>query len=82
MNGEIWGAKGFTARTTAELAEAVKKALAEKGPVLIDVKTTPKSMTKGYESWWRVGTAQVSRNPEVEKAAQEMARETAKARQF
>lgn len=81
-NGESWGAKGLTARSVAELGEAVKKALLEKGPVLIDVKTTPKSMTKGYESWWRVGTAQVSTNPEVEKAAKEMAAEVSKARQF
>jgi 3D-(3,5/4)-trihydroxycyclohexane-1,2-dione acylhydrolase (decyclizing) len=39
-------------------------------------------MTKGYESWWRVGTAQVSHNPEVEKAAKAVAEETAKAKRF
>jgi 3D-(3,5/4)-trihydroxycyclohexane-1,2-dione acylhydrolase (decyclizing) len=39
-------------------------------------------MTHGYESWWRVGTAQVSSNPEVEKAACAMAAEIAKARKF
>jgi 3D-(3,5/4)-trihydroxycyclohexane-1,2-dione acylhydrolase (decyclizing) len=39
-------------------------------------------MTGGYENWWRVGTAQVSDNPEVVKAAQAMAAETAKARKF
>lgn len=81
-NGESWGAVGLRARTVAELEAAVKKALAEKGPVVIDVKTAPKSMTHGYESWWRVGTAQVSSNPAVEKAAKEMAVEVAKARKF
>jgi 3D-(3,5/4)-trihydroxycyclohexane-1,2-dione acylhydrolase (decyclizing) len=81
-NGESWGAKGFSARTIAELEDAVKKALSEKGPVVIDVKTSPKSMTKGYESWWRVGTAQVSTNPEVEKAAKAMAAEVTKVRKF
>jgi 3D-(3,5/4)-trihydroxycyclohexane-1,2-dione acylhydrolase (decyclizing) len=81
-NGESWGALGLRARTPAELAAAVSEALAAKGPVVIDVKVGAKTMTKGYESWWRVGTAEVSSNPEVEKAAKEMAAESAKARQF
>jgi 3D-(3,5/4)-trihydroxycyclohexane-1,2-dione acylhydrolase (decyclizing) len=81
-NAESWGAAGFRARTASELKDAVKKALEVKGPALIDVKVSPKSMTKGYESWWRVGTAQVSSNPEVVKAAKEMAAEVAKTRKF
>jgi 3D-(3,5/4)-trihydroxycyclohexane-1,2-dione acylhydrolase (decyclizing) len=81
-NAESWGALGLRARTPEELAAAVKEALAAKGPVVIDVKVSPKTMTGGYENWWRVGTAQVSTNPEVEKAAREMAAEAAKARQF
>jgi 3D-(3,5/4)-trihydroxycyclohexane-1,2-dione acylhydrolase (decyclizing) len=81
-NAESWGALGLRARTPEELARAVKEALAAKRPVVIDVKVSPKTMTFGYESWWRVGTAQVSANPEVEKAAREMATEAAKARQF
>jgi 3D-(3,5/4)-trihydroxycyclohexane-1,2-dione acylhydrolase (decyclizing) len=81
-NAESWGARGLRARTPEELREAVKEALAAKGPALIDVKVSPKSMTNGYESWWRVGTAQVSTRPEVVKAAEEMAAETAKTRKF
>jgi len=81
-NGESWGALGLRARTPEELAAAVKEALAERKPVVIDVKVSPKTMTKGYESWWRVGTAQVSSNPEVEAAAKAMAVETAKAKKF
>jgi 3D-(3,5/4)-trihydroxycyclohexane-1,2-dione acylhydrolase (decyclizing) len=81
-NGESWGALGLRARTPEELAAAVKEALASKKPVVIDVKVSPKTMTKGCESWWRVGTAQVSPNPEVEAAARAMAAEIAKARQF
>ncbi|MDR3171165.1 MAG: 3D-(3,5/4)-trihydroxycyclohexane-1,2-dione acylhydrolase (decyclizing) [Treponema sp.] len=81
-NAESWGALGLRARTVDELAQAVKEALAAKGPVLIDVKTSPKSMTRGYESWWRVGTAQVSTNPEVEAAAKSMAAEVIKTRKF
>jgi 3D-(3,5/4)-trihydroxycyclohexane-1,2-dione acylhydrolase (decyclizing) len=39
-------------------------------------------MTKGYESWWRVGTAQVSTNSKVEAAAKAIAAEVEKARKF
>ncbi|GHV95479.1 3D-(3,5/4)-trihydroxycyclohexane-1,2-dione acylhydrolase (decyclizing) [Spirochaetia bacterium] len=81
-NGESWGALGLRARTPEELAAAVKEALASKKSVVIDVKVSPKTMTKGYESWWRVGTAQVSGNPEVEAAARAMAVEVAKAKKF
>jgi 3D-(3,5/4)-trihydroxycyclohexane-1,2-dione acylhydrolase (decyclizing) len=81
-NGESWGALGFRARTPEELERAVKEALASKKSVVIDVKTSAKTMTHGYESWWRVGTAQVSSNPDVVKSAREIAAETVKARQF
>jgi 3D-(3,5/4)-trihydroxycyclohexane-1,2-dione acylhydrolase (decyclizing) len=81
-NAESWGALGLRARTPEELERAVKEALASKKPVVIDVKTGAKTMTHGYESWWRVGTAQVSSNPDVVRAAEEMAAETARARKF
>jgi 3D-(3,5/4)-trihydroxycyclohexane-1,2-dione acylhydrolase (decyclizing) len=81
-NAESWGALGLRAETAGELEKAVEAALAAPGPALIDVKVSPDSMTRGYGSWWRVGTAQVSANPEVEAAAREMAAETARARKF
>jgi 3D-(3,5/4)-trihydroxycyclohexane-1,2-dione acylhydrolase (decyclizing) len=81
-NAESWGALGLRARTPEELANAVKQALASKQPALIDVKVGAKTMTNGYENWWRVGTAQVSSNAEVEEAAKKMAVEIAKARKF
>ena len=81
-NGESWGALGLRAGTQDELAAAVKQALASERSSVIDAKVSPGTMTRGYESWWRVGTAQVSHNPDVEKAAKAMADETAKARKF
>jgi 3D-(3,5/4)-trihydroxycyclohexane-1,2-dione acylhydrolase (decyclizing) len=81
-NAESWGAIGLRAHNVDEFRDAVKKALAEKGPVVIHAKVAPKSMTKGYDSWWRVGTAEVSDNPDVVKAAAEMKAEVAKARKF
>ena len=56
-------------RTLDQFRAAVKSALAGTVSTVIDVKVTPKSMTHDYESWWRVGTAQVSENPKVEEAA-------------
>ena len=81
-NAESWGAVGLRARNVAEFRAAVEKALLEKGPVVIDAKVRAKSMTKGYDSWWRVGTAEVSDNPAVVKAAAEVKTEVAKTRKF
>ncbi len=81
-NGESWGAVGLRATTVEEFRKAVRRALREKGPVVIDAKVSPKSMTKGYESFWRVGTAQVSENPDVVAAAESMAAEVSRSRKF
>ena len=81
-NGESWGALGPRARTPEELSAAVQEALAADRPVVIDVKVSPKTMTGGYESWWRVGTAQISDNPAVVEAAKKMAAEVEKTRKF
>ncbi len=81
-NAESWGALGLRARTVKEFRKAVRRALRAKGPVVIHARVSPKSMTHGYESWWRVGTAEVSDNPEVVRAAEEMKAELSKARKF
>ena len=81
-NAESWGAVGLRARTVDEFRRAVRRALKETRPVVIDAKVSPKSMTKGYESWWRVGTAEVSTNPAVVKAAADNKLEIAKTRKF
>ncbi len=81
-NAESWGALGLRARSVEEFRRAVKRALREERSVVIDAKVAAKSMTGGYESWWRVGTAEVSDNPEVVKAAQDQKLNVAKARKF
>jgi len=68
-NAQSWGALGLRASTVDEFRRAVRRALRAEGPVVIDTKVTPKSMTGNYESWWRVGTAEVSDNPKVVEAA-------------
>ena len=56
-----YGAVGYSIRTMDELERAIEES---KGihdvPVLFDIKVLPKSMTDGYGSWWRVGSAEVS----------------------
>ena len=81
-NAESWGALGLRARTVEEFRKAVRRALRAQGPVVIHARVSPKSMTHGYESWWRVGTAEVSDNIEVVRAAEEMKAELSKARKF
>jgi len=81
-NAESWGAVGLRARTVEEFRKALRRALKENRSVVIDAKVTPKSMTKGYESWWRVGTAEVSTNPKVAEAAAANKIEIAKTRKF
>jgi 3D-(3,5/4)-trihydroxycyclohexane-1,2-dione acylhydrolase (decyclizing) len=81
-NGESYGARGYPVATMDQLRSALKSAIAGSVSTVIDVKVTPKSMTHDYESWWRVGTAQVSENPKVEEAAKKIAREVETARKF
>ncbi len=81
-NGESYGARGFSVRTIAELRDAVRQALRERRSTVIDIKVTPKSMTQGYGSWWRVGTAEVSKNRRVVAAARRQKAEVAKARKL
>ena len=81
-NAQSYGARGLSARTLEEFRRAVRKALKESRSTVIDVKVTPKSMTGGYDSWWRVGTAEVSRNPEVAEAAARMKKEIDRARKY
>ena len=58
---EGYGAKAYTVRTLEDLEQALKDALLVKDrPVLFDIKVLPKTMTDGYASWWRVGSAEVS----------------------
>jgi len=81
-NGESYGALGLRAHTLEELRRAVRRALRDDRSTVIDVKVTEKSMTRGYDSWWRVGTAEVSLNPKVVEAARKLKEEVVNARKF
>lgn len=69
---EALGATVFRARTLANLDDAIAGARNAATSTLIEVKVDRDSMTHGYESWWRVGVAEVSRNADVNRAAAAM----------
>ncbi|WP_273803959.1 3D-(3,5/4)-trihydroxycyclohexane-1,2-dione acylhydrolase (decyclizing) [Providencia rettgeri] len=69
-NAESYGCKSYRVHDESQLLEALESAKGHSGCVLIDIKVLPKTMTNGYEAWWRTGTAQVSKKSEIVAAAE------------
>ena len=69
---EGYGAKSYTIRTSDELKAALEDAKKQTKSVLFDIKVLPKTMTPGYESWWRVGVAEVSTSETVAAAYEDI----------
>ena len=62
---EGYGCKAYSIRTMDELKAAFEDAKKVKNvPVVFDIKVLPKTMTDGYDSWWRVGDTEVSERQE------------------
>ncbi len=66
--GAAYGCKTYTVKTIEELEAAIEDAKKQKVSTLIDMKVLPKTMSAGYENWWRVGVAEVSTKPAVQEA--------------
>lgn len=66
--GEGYGLKTYTVRNLKELKEALEDARKQEVSTLIDIKTLPKTMTDGYNSWWHVGIASTSQKEGVQRA--------------
>lgn len=66
------GVKAYKAEDRHTLNQALTEARKETRPVIIEIKVDPNSMTKGYESWWRVDVADVTESESVERAASAM----------
>ncbi|MCP4135047.1 MAG: 3D-(3,5/4)-trihydroxycyclohexane-1,2-dione acylhydrolase (decyclizing) [bacterium] len=69
---EGYGCKTWTVTNSDELKVAFTEAKECKVSTLIDIKVDFDSMSGGYESWWRVGTPQVSEKKLVVKAVKEL----------
>lgn len=81
-NARSYGLLSFTIRTEEELIAALEAGRNQPLPVLYDIKVLPGSMTPGFDSWWRVGVAEVSEMPRVQQAYQEQQSHIQSAREF
>ena len=57
---ESLGALSFYAKDDVDLQNALIQAKKSSRSVLIQIDVLPDTMTKGYESWWRVGVSAIS----------------------
>ncbi|PNT93268.1 3D-(3,5/4)-trihydroxycyclohexane-1,2-dione acylhydrolase (decyclizing) [Clostridium thermosuccinogenes] len=81
-NAEGYGCKTYTVRNEEELRAAVEDAKKQTVSTLIDIKVLPKTMTHDYESWWRVGSAEVAEKESVLSATRRVKKELEKARKY
>lgn len=81
-NAEGYGCMTYTVRNEEELIKAVEDSRKQIVSTLIDIKVLPKTMTNGYESWWRVGSAEVAKKESVLKATEGVKKELEKARRY
>lgn len=82
MNARSYGAMAYRVNNAEELKQALADSLASTQSTLIEIKSPAKSMTDGYETWWRAGTAQVSDNKQVETADKIMQAHIEQAKKF
>ncbi len=81
-NAESYGCVTYTVKTLDELEKALEDAKRQTVSTLIDVKVLPKTMTEGYEAFWRVGNAEVAEKEAIVIATQLMNNELKKARHY
>ena len=79
---EGYGCKAYRVTNEDELKAALEDSKNYDIPVLFDIKVAHKSMSDGYDSWWRVGVAEVSTSETVQKAYEDMKAEIKKARLY
>lgn len=66
--GEGYGMKTYVVKTLDELKEAIADSKKQTNSTLIDIKTIPKTMTEGYETFWNIGLADTSAKESVQEA--------------
>jgi len=81
-NARSYGAIAYTVESLEELKEALQKAKGEKKTTLIHLKIERFSQSDNYESWWRVGVAEVSTMEKVKEAYKEMQENLKTARKY
>ncbi len=79
---EGYGCKAYRVSNEEELYAALEDSKKQSVPCLFDIKVAHKSMSDGYDSWWRVGVAEVSTSKTVQRAYEDMKENIAKARLY
>lgn len=82
MSAAAYGCKTYAVKTVEELKAAIEDSKKQSVSTLIDIKILPKTMTHDYESWWRVGLAEVSDKESIKDAYKELKENIAKAREY
>ncbi len=77
-----YGVKTYRVSSLEELKIAIEDAQKQEVSTLIDIKVLPKTMTNGYESWWHVGVAEVSKNQHVQEAYEDKVKNLEMARVY
>lgn len=79
---EGYGCKAYSIKTEEELYAAIEDSKKQTVPTLFDIKVGHKTMTDGYDSWWRVGVAEVSESERVHECYEDMKKNIEKARLY
>jgi len=77
-----YGAGAYRADTLEVFVDAFHEMEKNSKSSLLDVKVLAGTMTDGYDAWWRVGTAKVSKRDSVVAAAEKQLEDVNKARKF
>ena len=76
------GAKTFHAETYEQLGSALEAARNESTSSVIVLPVLPKTMSNGYQTWWRVGVSEVSKSPAVIEAHHSMKNQLEQVRSY
>lgn len=79
---EGYGCKAYRCTNVEELKAALQDSLKQSVSCLFDIKVAHKSMSDGYDAWWRVGVAEVSESETVKAAYEDMQTNIKKARLY
>ena len=79
---EGYGCKAYSIYNEEQLKAALEDSKKQKVSCFFDIKVAHKSMTDGYDSWWRVGVAEVSESETVAAAYEAMKENIDKARLY
>ncbi|HEY8804035.1 MAG TPA: 3D-(3,5/4)-trihydroxycyclohexane-1,2-dione acylhydrolase (decyclizing) [Clostridium sp.] len=82
MSAAAYGCKSYTVTTVEELKNAIIDSKKQTVSTLIDIKVLPKTMVHKYNSFWRVGVAEVSNKEMIQEQYKELREHVDKSRQY